>query len=146
TITLDSGQGPLNLSTNMTITGPGAGAVTISGNNAVQVFIVTSVTTLGGVTIAGGSTSNVSGGGIANAGTLTVTNCTLSGNSTTGLGSGGGITNNGRLAVTNSTFSGNSAGTGGGITNEGGTVTVTGSIFTGNSALNGGAGGGLYNG
>ncbi len=60
-----------------------------------------------------------SGGGIASAGTLAVTNSTLSGN-LAGV-SGGGIFNDGTLTVTNSTLSGNSAADlGGGICNNAG--------------------------
>ena len=46
------------------------------------------------------------GGGIYNAGTLTVTNSTLSGNSPANS-AGGGIYNAGTLTVSNSTFSSN---------------------------------------
>jgi predicted outer membrane repeat protein len=81
------------------------------------------------------------GGGIANAGTLTVTNCTVSGNT---AHQGGGVSNGGTVTVTNSTFSGNSAsGYGGGILNLFGTLTVTNSTFAGNSTES--AGGGISN-
>ena len=73
----------------------------------------------------------LSGGGIYNDhGTLTVSNCTVNGNSAT-LGDGGGIYNDGTrrgpasLTINNSTISGNSAtgtygagGSGGGIAND----------------------------
>jgi predicted outer membrane repeat protein len=73
------------------------------------------------------------GGGIFNGGTLTVSNSTLSGNSTM-HGSGGGIYNTGTLTLSNSTLSGNSATQGGGISNVDGTLTVTNSTLSGNSA------------
>jgi hypothetical protein len=89
------------------------------------------------------------GGGIFNdGGTVTVTNSTLSGN-TSGCGfGGGGIFNNGNggtVTVTNSTFSGNiaSVNAGGGIFNNGGPVTVTNSTFSGNTSATGG--GGIFN-
>jgi hypothetical protein len=93
------------------------------------------------------------GGGIRNAGTLTVTNSTLSGNSADGgsnsAGRGGGIYNAGTLTVTSSTLSGNSVNGnvnfnsyGGGIWNAS-ALTLADTVFQGNKA-NGG--GGLDNG
>ncbi|MCX7791115.1 MAG: CSLREA domain-containing protein [Chloroflexaceae bacterium] len=126
----------------LTIDGSGQ-TITISGNNAVRVMIVDSGAdlTLRNLTITNASTP-LSGGGVVNSGTLTVSNSTFSGNS---AGSGGGIVNlsSGTLTVINSTFSGNSANFGGGIDNAGGTVTVTNSTFSGNSANV--RGGGIYN-
>jgi hypothetical protein len=52
-----------------------------------------------GLTITGGFASN--GGGINNSGTLTVTNCTISGSKSSFVG--GGINNSGTMTVTNST-------------------------------------------
>ncbi|MEX0726234.1 MAG: right-handed parallel beta-helix repeat-containing protein, partial [Planctomycetaceae bacterium] len=75
------------------------------------------------------------GGGIFNwYGTLTVTNSTIIGNSTTNTGNtGGGLSNYGTTTITNSTISGNAATNGGGIYNSG-TVTVANTIISGNSA------------
>ena len=99
-----------------------------------------------GLTITGGV--GYYGGGVFNSsGTLTVTDSTISGNSTSGYdGGGGGIFNSGALTVTNSTISGNLASRGGGICNSG-TLTVINSIISGNSndEDSGGAGGGVYN-
>jgi predicted outer membrane repeat protein len=80
------------------------------------------------------SNSHTQGGAIANRGTLTVRNSTLTGNSTTT--EGGGIGNNGgTLTVINSTLSGNIAWfDGGGIANFDGSVTVINSTLSGNSA------------
>jgi hypothetical protein len=72
------------------------------------------------------------GGGIDNEGTLAVSGCTLSGNSS---GGGGGIANYAALTISGSTVSGNSATGGGGILNwYGGTLTVTGCTLSNNSA------------
>jgi len=76
--------------------------------------------------------------------TVTVSDCTFSGNSAT---RGGGIYNLwGTVTVGNSTFSGNNATKGGGIFNvwgswdqSGGNVTVINSTFSGNTAGEGGA-------
>ncbi|MCS6941174.1 MAG: CSLREA domain-containing protein, partial [Roseiflexus sp.] len=104
-----SGQGTLTID--------GGGSVTISGNNAVRVMTVDSGAdlTLRNLTVANASTI-LSGGGVANSGTLTVINSSFSGNN---AGSGGGIVNlgSGTLTVSNSTFSNNSATFGGGIDN-----------------------------
>ena len=75
------------------------------------------------------------GGGIANYGTLTVKNSTVSGNSYTGGIGGGGIYNKGELTIIDSTVTSNLAEDGGGIFNEyGHTLTVTGSTFSNNGA------------
>ncbi len=147
TITLAS---ELAIDKNLTIQGPGANLLTISGNNAVRVFNIGNVTpainvTLADLTIANGlAPINSGGGGIVNlsTGTVNVTNSMLSGNSATG---GGGIYNasTGTMNVTNSTLSSNSAGFGGGILNKVGTVNVTNSTLSGNSANSNG--GGIFN-
>ena len=78
------------------------------------------------------------GGGINNAGTLTLTNSTVRDN--TAL-AGGGIFNQGTLTLTNSTVSGNAAPGGGGIHNLG-TLFLNRSTISDNTAL---AGGGIFN-
>jgi CSLREA domain-containing protein len=144
TITLTAGTLPNIVSGAGTLTIDGGGNITISGGGSVRVMYVNSGAnlTLQNLTIANGSAGLSNGGGIYNnAGTLTVTNATFSGNSATFYG--GGIYNySGTLAVTDSTFSGNNANYGGGIYNAG-TLTVTNATFSGNSANN--SGGGIYN-
>jgi hypothetical protein len=142
----------LTLSKNVTIDGTAlATPITISGdtdNDAagdVQVFIVnTGVTaTLNGLVITKGYIFGSEGGGIANSGSLTVTNCTFIANEASDFG--GAIVNIGMLAVTNSVFNGNTSNTGGAIENysssgSAGLVTISNSVFTGNTAnFNGGA-------
>lgn len=84
------------------------------------------------------SGSCTTGGGIHNAGTLTLSGSTVSGNSAV---LGGGIYSQGVLDVTGSTCSGNTAGEdGGGIYNDGGTATVIDSTVSGNVAFSAGAG------
>ncbi|MGH8095543.1 MAG: choice-of-anchor Q domain-containing protein [Chthoniobacterales bacterium] len=96
-----------------------------------------------------GLISVVDGGGCANStvAQLTLTNCTLTGN--TCDGSGGGILNGGDLTVHNSTISNNTAAFGGGIQSTG-TATITNSTIVSNAATvgtesnsEGGFGGGL---
>jgi predicted outer membrane repeat protein len=140
TITLTSG--PLGALTpdprTLTISGPGANLLTISGNNASSVFQINWgwTMTISGVTIKEGSSSR--GGGIYNLGNLDLTNSTVSGNSAQ-YGGGIYVTGTGTVNLTNSTVSGNSAQDGGGIYVTGtGTVNLTNSTVSGNSAQYGG--------
>jgi hypothetical protein len=141
TIALTTGE--LAITKDLTIAGPGATVITVSGNQASRVLNIaaTHIVTISGLTIADGSALGTIGGGILNAGTLIVTASTLSGNS---AALGGGIFNNGTLIATACTLSGNSAGYGGGINNQG-TLTVSNSTLSGNSASIYGSGGGIYN-
>jgi hypothetical protein len=149
TITLSAG--PLELSgASATATEiiDGNGRITVSGADASRVFQIDAGVRaeLDGLTITQGRATE--GGGIYNAGTLTVSNSALSGNSVNGTHEyGGGIYNSGTLTVSNSTLSGNSAnGTpnygGGGIYNHG-TMTLSNSTLSGNTAI--GIGGGIFN-
>jgi hypothetical protein len=87
------------------------------------------------------------GGGILNAGTLTIENCTIAGNLPPSGSDGGGILNTGTLAIVSSTISGNAVygnfhgSIGGGIANlNGGTLTITNSTISGNIVSEGGPG------
>ena len=131
----------------LTLTGPAAGVV-VSGAGKNLVFYVDpqAVVEMSRLTVSGGG--NVpSGGGIYNAGTLTLSYSTVSGNSARSNGSpqsdGGGIYNAGTLTIANSTIAGNSAAYGGGIYSSGGTLTLFNTTVSNNSA--GYFGGGIYN-
>ena len=146
TITLN---GTLTMTQDVTIQGLGAANLFVSGNSAVEVFNVTSAVTdasISGLTVEDGEVTNANGGGIANAGTLTLSNITITANTAT-QESGGGIYNasGGTLTLTNTTLSGNKAtlGDGGGLANAG-SATVSNSIFTGNVAA-ADSGGGINN-
>jgi hypothetical protein len=147
TITLSN---TLTINTNLTIDASALpGGIQINGNDSVQIFNVVSNNTvmLNSLTITNGETDG-DGGGILNDGTLTVNNCTLSGNSTFVYGNhvnGGGIYNSGTLTVNNSMLARNSCadGYGGGIYN-GGTLTVNNCTLSGNNT--GDFGGGIFNG
>jgi hypothetical protein len=154
TITLTTGE--LDLTKNLTIQGPGAGQLTISGNSAnwysdysairntyaSRVFEVAqnATVTLSGLTISNGDglagytlgkhPSDYEGGGILDHGTLTVSGCPISNNHAS---VGGGIYSDGTLTVTGCTISGNHAISGAGITN-GGTATLVSSTISGNIA------------
>ena len=83
-------DGPLSLTDTetTTIAGPGAKLLTISGNNANQVFdIEGGSVAISGLTVSGGKT--VHGGGLYNnGGRLSLTDCTISGNA---ANFGGGV-------------------------------------------------------
>ena len=123
----------------------GGGDVTVSGNNAVQIFLLGSISgeqgaalSLRNLKITDGKCPDVfcAGAAIFNVGkSLEVTNTTISGNDAA-RGDGGGIANfgSGPLTVTNSTITDNSAVGGGGIYNRGTDLTVTNSTISGNSA------------
>jgi hypothetical protein len=156
----------------ITIAGPGANLLTVSGDNAVEVFDVGFAVTgvFSGLTISGGSTPGDNGGGVENAGTLTLSSstiennaagsglegggvyndgvmtlsgCTITNNKVGGIGAnGGGIDNSGTLLVSYSTIASNSADQGGGISNSA-TLTIADSTVADNSADS--LGGGIYN-
>ena len=152
TITLTNGE--LVINRNVTVSGKGANLLTISGNNAVRVFNIQSGTVLlSGLTIAGGRNNLPPGGGIRNAGTLTLSRSFVTGNSSSGIFNfgalnitestvsnnssalaGGGINNvsSGQLSIINSTIFGNTANLSGGGINNDATLTLTNSTITGN--------------
>ena len=171
TITLTGGQLTIDSEPDsLTINGPGARALTVSGNNASRVFriaddasaainnlrISNGNTTFDGggisadgdllaltnVTVSGNDASD-DGGGISNTGNaLTLNKTTVSGNTTSG-GPGGGIRNGlgSSLTLTNSTVGGNSAtSNGGGIFNDGGNMTLINSTISNNIAGQSGGG------
>jgi predicted outer membrane repeat protein len=176
-------NGELNLQRPVVITGPGAANLTIDAQGQSRVFDVSAIginVTFDGLTITRGDTSlnpanlGTGGGGIENrGGHLTVSNCTLSGNRSSGNGggiesigfgiltvsgcilsrngaqqNGGGIYIEGWLTVSNSTLSGNnSSGNGGGIDSIV-TIEGLGSLMVGGCILTGNSandnGGGIY--
>jgi len=90
----------------------------------------------------GGNVFKKSGGAIYNEGGLSLSNSTLSENSSGS--SGGGIYNNGTIAnIQNSTLSGNSTQAGGGLYNDSHITTIQNSTFSGNSST--AIAGGIYN-
>jgi hypothetical protein len=128
----------MTIGKDLTISGPGAGILSITGTGRYTVFHILAgkTVTISGLTITHGSSSN--GGGIYNEGLLTLSQCTVSDHTVTG--NGGGLYNVGTATVSRSTFIINKANNGGGIENAGGALSVTNSTFTGNSAVNKGGG------
>ena len=147
TVALTSGQ--LTIDSDLTIEGPGAGKLSVSGKDNSRIFSVASGSEvkISDLTITAGNTDG--GGGINNKGTLTLTDSAISDNKAGSFG--GGIANTrGTLTVTRSTISGNTADddVGGGISNKGsatnsGDVTINNSTISGNTSE--GSGGGIAN-
>jgi predicted outer membrane repeat protein len=148
----------LNIDKSLTILGPGADKLIISGNNLVRLFRIGNFNPdidvgLSGLTLADGHTTGDASSGAAilsfagtrDRGGLVIDNCSFSDNQAAGLGgSGGAIFGEGSLTVTGSTFINNSAPFGGG---GGGAIgiapftagTAINCTFSGNSGTNGGA-------
>jgi hypothetical protein len=141
TITLTTGQ--LTIDKNLTIQGPGANRLTVSGNNSTRVFIVASGTpsiTLSGLTIAHGRVTDGAGGAIFDSGTglLTISKCVVSGNAAfSEAGIHKGAVGGSSLTIVESTISGNTAlsDVGGALGCSGVTGTITNCTISGNSAL-----------
>jgi len=147
-ITLTSGEIAINK--DLTIAGPGAGQLTISGNNASRIFNVAITTggsfSVSAVTIANGLANGGDGGGILMTGGSSPMNFDQLAvvNNVAGQNGGGFYYNGlGPLTVANCTFSANSAATDGGAIDNagGGPFRAINSTFSGNSA--GGDGGGV---
>ncbi|MBI5032930.1 MAG: hypothetical protein HZB51_20610 [Chloroflexi bacterium] len=138
TITLTSGD--ITISKDLTINGPGASNLTLSGNNAYRVFFISNKTvTISGLTFTQGKDS---GGAVYNSsGVVTISNCAFVGNAHTW--SGGAIyTYLGSLIVDNSNFTNNSGSSAGAIYSSNSPLTITASTFSGNTST--ASGGAIY--
>jgi hypothetical protein len=172
TITLTSAE--LLITKNLMISGPGANALSVrrsaaAGTPNFRIFnAVGNTITISDLTIANGTIDDLGGGLRHDGGTLNVTNCAITGNTSVGsntgtaggiynsaasgtltitrssifanaaVNTGGGIFNDGALIINNCTISGNSAPNFAGIESETGTITITNSTISGNSANAGG--------
>jgi hypothetical protein len=149
TITLSHGELDLANTTGMeTITGPAAGVTLNGGDPTLRVSgLVTA--SISGLTISG----STGYGGVSNYGTLTLTNCTVSHNTTAGYWAlGGGLINRGTATLMDCTVSDNTASgvygaAGAGVYNYD-KLTLTNCTISGNLASRNGSGatgGGLEN-
>jgi hypothetical protein len=137
-ITLTTGE--LVVNKNLTIQGPGAGTLTISGNNASRVFNISTGNSvqIAALTMANGKvTGSNRGGNVVNNGTLSLTNCNVYGGT---ANAAGGIYNVGlSMTLTNCNVGGtdsgkaNSAPNFGGVGSDSGTLTIDGGSISGNS-------------
>ena len=105
TITLSGSQ--LRIATPMTISGPGSTLLTVNGNGASRVFMIDAAATITGMTIKGGYVGSGGGGGLMAWASLTLIDCTVSGNSSLSSVGGGLYLVFGTLLVESSTVSGN---------------------------------------
>ena len=129
----------ITITQNVSLDASGAtGQVAFDGGGSFGLLVVNSGVTLSltSLTLIGGS-DGTGGGAVDNHGTLNVTRCTFSSNTTPG-GGGGAIfseNNAGPLTVTNSTFSGNTAFVeGGAIDVYNADMHISNSTFSNNSA------------
>jgi titin len=136
TITLTGGA--IGITQDVTIDGPGAGVLSVSGNAAGPIFGTTAAVGINGLTLTDGQSAGVSGGAInQTGGSLWLADCVLSNNHVIGSNggaiesvSGGSLS----LTITNCTFTGNSAdGNGGAIDSPGVILTISGSTFDHNT-------------
>jgi len=169
--TVFSGPETIALSTPITLSNTGepiyinggdiVGPITITGGPTINIFQVGSnvTATIANVTLSDGSVAGF-GGGISNAGSLSLIDCTISGctanngaaianysgATVTVIGStisgntaidGGAVENSGTMQIVNSILSGNSADVGGALYNSG-SLSVLGSTISGNTAVQGG--------
>lgn len=142
----------LNVTDPVTITGPGAGALTISGNNVTRIFLVNNGSTaiqnfaFSGMTLTLGlaTGSNIGGAIQVDSEDLTLSNMVITNNKAQ-QGGGIAVTDglNGRLTLVNSTVSNNQAtvGNGGGLYLGSNSLTVVrNSIISGNTTVLSGGG------
>jgi CSLREA domain-containing protein len=134
---------PYTNAVGISIVGPGANLLTVSGGATKQIFnIYSGNLTVSGLTFANGYTAGSGGAFNASQGGLTINNCVFNNNSA--LSVGGAIeVGETSLTVTNSTFTGNRAANGGAIGYFNDIATITGSTFANNSAPN--TGGAIFN-
>ena len=128
----------------VSIQGPGANVLTVQRTTSAtsfRLFLVSSGVSarVSGLTLSKGSSSTgVPGGGFFNRGSLSLSDCVVTGNTASTYG--GAIYNAGVLSVQNSTISANTAsggGTSGGIDNGSGTDSPVGTVTLVNSTLSG---------
>ncbi len=143
TITL--GGSALAISKSVTIQGPGAERLTISGNNASSVFSIPSgpAVTLQGMTIRDGYADV--GGGLVSAGQLTLRSVALTGNKARGSGRGGAVYQTGNGNFVGCTFSDNFGVSGGAIffAQPGQSLHIANSTISGNRGSASGESGGV---
>lgn len=153
TITLANGNLVItnSVNSNVTITGPGANLLTVSGNNVTKIFTILEapVVVISGMTLTQGNgvgtaPGNNFGGAIYNQGDLTLNNVVVTNSSATNEGGGIYVSTSDSVVVNNCTISNNSADSvGGGIYgHSGATVNISNSTVSGNSSDT--DGGGLF--
>jgi predicted outer membrane repeat protein len=144
TITLTSGE--IAIAKTLTITGPGAANLAISGNQSSRVFNISAPTTISGLTLSNGQNSG-NGGAILTSAMLTLNADTFTANYCGN--SGGAVTSRfgAMLVISDSTFSDNTSDfLGGALYTDGSGSSIAGTTFSGNTVQNAGVGGAIFNG
>ncbi|BCM92994.1 hypothetical protein IAD21_04879 [Abditibacteriota bacterium] len=148
TITLNGTQ--LDISHDMTIAGPGAKVLAISGNHNSRIVDIDEATvSISGLSFINGKVltedTTAFGGALQSFGTLTLSACVFLNNEVTGNGAfGGAMVNRGTLLAQGCTFSSNVAtglnnsNCGGGAIGNAGTLVLLNCTVTNNKSLNGG--------
>ena len=147
--TIVLGGTDLDITTPLTIKGPGAGKVIINGNNVSGIFniaytdpLITTATTISGLALVNGNASD--GGAIKSFESLTLVNSIISGNTASNDGGGIYVKTDGKFTMTATTVTGNTATDGGGLYLEvAGGISITNSTISGNTATSN-KGGGAY--
>lgn len=138
TITLSS---EILLTRSLTLNGPGASALALSGGGSTRLFTVNSgaTVTINDLTLTNGYRSGANGGALLNHGALTLNRCNATNNFVAvGAVSGGVIYNDGTFTANDCTFSGNgnvAYTTYGGVLFNTGNATFNNSTFQGNGAV-----------
>ena len=143
--------GELSITQPVSIVGPGANIIKVSGHDTSRVFEIAAGKTvaISGITIMHGNSGAGAGGGVLNQGILTMTNDIFDSNRVTGAAHGGAIENTGagsKLFLIGSKVVNNTSDEGGGIFNElGATAALTKCFITTNHGSNSGDGAGIRN-
>ncbi len=131
-ISLTMGES-LDIDTDLIISAPDGEIVTINGLGATRIFNISQGNvTLSGLTITNGHAST--GGGIYNAGNLTLIDCAIADNRADSQGGGIYNASDASLEVRNSLIIGNQAAYGGGLKNDHATARLINSTFYNNTA------------
>jgi predicted outer membrane repeat protein len=143
---IDLTSGALEITDPVTITGPGAGLLTIDGGGLDRVLSVTTnstvQSTVSGVTLTGGGGAYAGGAVNSYDANLWLADVTLTGNTASGYG-GAVYGRGGTLTIVDSEISGNNSGEdGGGLYLDSTDATITNTMITGNTNVD--DGGGIY--
>ncbi|MCA9197844.1 MAG: DUF4347 domain-containing protein, partial [Planctomycetales bacterium] len=135
--------GDLDITSDITISGLGAGSTIISGAGiSDRAFDIkgSGSLTLDSLTVADASTTNIAGGAVYSAGSFTATGVVFDNLSVTNADGGAVYIETGTANLTNVALINNSATNGGALSVNGGTTSLTNATISGNAALYNGAG------
>jgi hypothetical protein len=143
TITLTSGE--IVITKALTINGPGAHNLAISGNHASRIFNTNAAVTISGLTLTNGQTTG-DGGAIVASGKMTLIGDALTGNHSQNNGGAAASRFGATFTISDSTFSNNTSEfLSGALYTDGNPNSIVRSTFSGNSVLNEGVGGAIFN-